>query len=269
MDYLRVAFMRSEKLRRQIKFIYEKGGMYKVYNNNLLYHGCIPMDDDGEFYALPAAGVRGGKELMDYCEKMARAGFFAKDGTPERQAGKDLLWFLWCGKDSPLCARKKIATFERLLIDDKAAWVEPKNAYYKSWDDEKIAVKILCEFGLDNSSSHIINGHLPVHKGENPRKANGRILVIDGGFCKAYHDSTGIGGYTLIYNADGMRLQAHQPFFDRADAIKNNADILSQTVIYDHKADIMRIRETDRGTEIRERIADLMLLLNEYDSGNS
>jgi fructose-1,6-bisphosphatase-3 len=269
MDYLRVAFMRSEKLRRQIKFIYEKGGMYKVYNNNLLYHGCIPMDDDGEFYALPAAGGRKGKELMDYCEKMARAGFFAKDGTPERQAGKDLLWFLWCGKDSPLCARKKIATFERLLIDDKAAWIEPKNAYYKSWDDEKIAVKILCEFGLDNSSSHIINGHLPVHKGENPRKANGRILVIDGGFCKAYHDSTGIGGYTLIYNADGMRLQAHQPFFDRADAIKNNADILSQTVIYDHKADKMRIRETDRGTEIRERIADLMLLLNEYDSGNS
>lgn len=267
MDYLRVAFMRSEKLNRQIKFIYEKGGMYKVYNNNLLYHGCIPMDDNGSFLPLPAAENRKGKALMDYCEKMARIGYFAKDGTTERQAGKDFLWFLWCGKDSPLCARKKIATFERLLISDKGSWIEPKNAYYKSWDNEDIAIMILEEFGLNTPASHIINGHLPVHKGENPRKANGRILVIDGGFCKAYHNSTGIGGYTLIYNADGMRLQAHQPFFDRADAIKNNADILSQTVIFEHKSDKMRIRETDLGTEIREKIADLMMLVDEYESG--
>ena len=268
MEYLRVAFMRSEKLNRQIKFLYEKGGMYKVYNNNLLYHGCIPMDEDGEFLKLKAGGDRCGRELMDYCGKMARIGYFGKDGTPERQAGKDFLWFLWCGKDSPLCARKKIATFERLLIADKDSWVEPKNAYYRSWDDERIAIKILEEFGLNSIGSHIINGHLPVHKGENPMKANGRILVIDGGFCKAYHGSTGIGGYTLIYNADGMRLQAHEPFFDRADAIKNNADIISQTVIFEHKADKMRIRETDRGTEIREKIADLMLLMQEYESGS-
>ena len=267
MEYLRVAFMRSEKLKRQIKFLYEKGGMYKVYNNNLLYHGCIPMDENGDFLSLPAAGGRRGKSLMDYCDKMARVGFFAKLGSPERQAGKDFLWFLWCGKDSPLCARKRIATFERLLIGDKDAWVEPKNAYYRSWDDEKIAIKILQEFGLSEIGSHIINGHLPVHKGENPMKANGRILVIDGGFCKAYHGSTGIGGYTLIYNADGMRLQAHEPFFDRADAIKNNADIVSQTIIFESKSDKMRIRETDKGSSIRERIADLMLLLQEYDDG--
>ena len=267
MEYLRVAFMRSEKLKRQIKFLYEKGGMYKVYNNNLLYHGCIPMDENGDFLSLPAAGGRRGKSLMDYCDKMARGGFFAKLGSSERQAGKDFLWFLWCGKDSPLCARKRIATFERLLINDKDAWVEPKNAYYRSWDDEKIAIKILQEFGLSEIGSHIINGHLPVHKGENPMKANGRILVIDGGFCKAYHGSTGIGGYTLIYNADGMRLQAHEPFFDRADAIKNNADIVSQTIIFESKSDKMRIRETDKGSAIRERIADLMLLLQEYDDG--
>ena len=267
MEYLRVAFMRSEKLKRQIKFLYEKGGMYKVYNNNLLYHGCIPMDENGDFLSLPAAGGRRGKSLMDYCDKMARVGFFAKLGSSERQAGKDFLWFLWCGKDSPLCARKRIATFERLLINDKDAWVEPKNAYYRSWDDEKIAIKILQEFGLSEIGSHIINGHLPVHKGENPMKANGRILVIDGGFCKAYHGSTGIGGYTLIYNADGMRLQAHEPFFDRADAIKNNADIVSQTIIFESKSDKMRIRETDKGSAIRERIADLMLLLQEYDDG--
>ena len=267
MEYLRVAFMRSEKLTRQIKFLYEKGGMYKVFNNNLLYHGCIPMDENGEFLTLSAGGERCGKDLMDYCDKMARVGYFAKIGSDQRQVGKDFLWFLWCGKDSPLCARKKIATFERLLIDDKNAWVEPKNAYYRAWNDEKIAIKILKEFGLGEIGSHIINGHLPVHKGEDPMKANGRIIVIDGGFCKAYHGSTGIGGYTLIYNADGMRLQAHEPFFDREDAIKNNADIVSQTVIYEHKADKMRIRETDLGTEIRERIADLMMLLGEYENG--
>ena len=267
MEYLRVAFMRSERLNRQIRFIFDKGGMYKVYNNNLLYHGCIPMDDNGEFMSLAAAGGRSGRALMDYCDKMARTGYYGKKDSDERQAGKDFLWFLWCGKDSPLCARKKIATFERLLIEDKDSWVEPKNAYYRSWDDEKIAIKILEEFGLNSIGSHIINGHLPVHKGENPLKANGRILVIDGGFCKAYHGSTGIGGYTLIYNADGMRLQAHEPFFDRADAIKNNADIVSETIIFEHKADKMRIRETDKGSEIRERIADLLMLMEEYENG--
>lgn len=267
MENLRVAFMRSEKLNRQIRFLFEKGRMYTVYNNNLLYHGCIPMDESGEFLCLAAADGRSGKALMDYCDKKARSGYFAKIGSDERQAGKDFLWFLWCGKDSPLCARKKIATFERLLIKDKETWIEPKNAYYRSWDNEAIAIKILEEFGLNSIGSHIINGHLPVNKGENPMKANGRILVIDGGFCKAYHGSTGIGGYTLIYNADGMRLQAHEPFFDREDAIRNNADIVSQTVIFEHKADKMRIRETDKGAVIRERIADLMMLMNEYENG--
>ena len=160
-----------------------------------------------------------------------------------------------------------MTSFERLLVEDKNAWIEPKNAYYNAWDNEKIAIKILSEFGLNSMGSHIINGHLPVHKGENPIKANGRILVIDGGFCRAYHDSTGIGGYTLIYNADGMRLQAHQPFFDKADAIKNNADIISQTIIFDHKYDKMRIRETDRGAEIREKISDLLMLMEEYEKG--
>ncbi len=268
MAYLKVAFMRSEKLSRQVRFLYEKGEMYTVYNNNLLYHGCIPMTEDGEFLALRAADGRRGKELMDYCEKMARSGYFAKEGSAEKQAGKDFLWFLWCGKDSPLCARKKIATFERLLIDDKESWVEPKNAYYRSWNDKKIAIKILEEFGLSPYGSHIINGHIPVSKGENPLKASGKIVVIDGGFCKAYHGATGIGGYTLVYNAEGLRLLAHEPFTGKDNAIKNNADIISSTTIFESKADKMRIRETDRGNEIRERIADLMLLMKEYESGN-
>ena len=268
MEYLRVAFMRSEKLQRQIRFLFDRGGMYKVYNNNLLYHGCIPMNEDGSFMALDAAGGLSGKALMDYCDKKARIGYFGKDGSIEKREGKDFLWFLWCGKDSPLCARKKIATFERLLISDENAWVEPKNAYYNSWNDEKIAIKILEEFGLNSIGSHIINGHLPVKQGEHPLKANGRIIVIDGGFCKAYHGSTGIGGYTLIYNADGIRLQAHEPFFSREEAIKGNLDIVSETVIFEHKADKMRVRQTDRGAEIREKIADLMLLMQEYESGN-
>lgn len=268
MEYLRVAFMRSDKLQRQIRFLYDKGGMYKIYNNNLLYHGCIPMNEEGSFMALEATGGLSGKALMDYCDKKARMGYFAKNGTDEKREGKDFLWFLWCGKDSPLCARKKIATFERLLISDEDAWNEPKNAYYNSWNDEKIAIKILEEFGLNSIGSHIINGHLPVKQGEHPLKANGRIIVIDGGFCKAYHDSTGIGGYTLIYNADGIRLQAHEPFFSREQAIKDNLDIISETVIYEHKADKMRVRQTDRGAKIREKISDLMLLLQEYESGN-
>ena len=268
MAYLKVAFMRSEKLSRQVRFLYEKGGMYTVYNNNLLYHGCIPMNADGEFLALMAAGGRSGKALMDYCEKMARSGFFAKEGSKERQAGKDFLWFLWCGKDSPLCARKKIATLERLLIKDKSTWVEPKNDYYLAWDNEKIALKILREFNLAPYGSHIVNGHIPVNKGENPIKANGKIIVIDGGFCKAYHGATGIGGYTLIYNADGLKMLAHEPFTNKIDAIRNNKDIISSTTIFESKADRLRIRETDKGEDIREKIADLMLLMKEYEIGN-
>ncbi|MBP3402229.1 MAG: fructose-1,6-bisphosphatase [Clostridia bacterium] len=267
MNYLKVAFMRSEKLTRQVRFLYEKGGMYTVYNNNLLYHGCIPMTDDGEFLALRAADGRSGKELMDYCEEMAHVGFFAKDGSAEKQKGKDFLWFLWCGKDSPLCARKKIATFERLLIEDKGAWVEPKNAYYLSWNHKEIALKILKEFGLPSYGSHIINGHIPVNKGENPIKAGGKIVVIDGGFCKAYHGATGIAGYTLVYNAEGLRLLAHEPFTSKENAIRNNADIISSTTIFESKADKMRIRETDKGNEIREKIADLMVLMEKYENG--
>ena len=268
MEHLRIAFTRSERLNRHIKFLFDKGGMYKIYNNNLLFHGGIPMTDDGRFMELSAAGGRKGKSLMDYCDKMARSGYFSKDRSEKKKRGMDFLWFLWCGKDSPLCARKKIATFERLLVKEKSAWIEPKNAYYKAWENEGMAIKILNEFGLSGIGSHIINGHIPVQKGESPIKANGRIIVIDGGFCKAYHDSTGIGGYTLIYNADGMRIQAHHPFLGKDNAIKNNEDIISETIVFERKNKKMLIRETDYGAEIREKIADLIMLIKEYESGN-
>ena len=269
MKYLKHAFMRSEKLQRHIKLLFRKGGMYTVYNRNLLFHGCIPLNEDGSFMALDAFDGKSGRALMDTADKAARRGFFAKEGTLERQNGKDVLWFLWCGKDSPLCARKKIATFERQYIADESTWVEPKNTYYDSWNNKRIADRILKEFGLGGVGSHIINGHIPIKskKGEAPLKAGGKLIVIDGGFCKAYHSQTGIGGYTLIYSSDGMRLCAHGSFTGYADAIKNNADIISDTVIFNQANTKIRIRDTDLGAQIRDKIADLMMLLSEYEGG--
>ena len=269
MKYLKHAFMRSEKLSRHIRLLFRKGGMYTVYNRNLLFHGCIPLNEDGSFMALDAFGGKCGRALMDAADKAARRGFFAKEGSLDRQNGKDILWFLWCGKDSPLCARKKIATFERQYIADERTWVEPKNTYYDSWNNKRIADRILKEFGLGGVGSHIINGHIPIKskKGEAPLKAGGKLIVIDGGFCKAYHSQTGIGGYTLIYSSDGMRLCAHGSFTGYSDAVKNNADIISDTVIFDQANDKIRIRDTDLGVEIRDKITDLMMLLSEYEGG--
>ena len=269
MRYLKNAFMRSEKLQAHARFLYEKGEIYTIFNKNLLFHGCIPIEDDGSFMKFSLAQGKSGKAFMDFCDKAARQGYFAKEGSIARSYGKDFLWFLWCGKDSPLCARKKIATFERLLIEDKSAWEEPKNAYYRSWNDENIVQKILEEFGLGEERSHIVNGHIPVQKkkGETPLKASGKLILIDGGFCRAYQASTGIAGYTLIYNADGMRISAHEPFRGIDDAISNNTDILSDTVIFEHSADKIRVRDTDTGKRLAEKISDLMKLLEGYESG--
>jgi len=268
MRYLKNAFMRSEKLQRHAQFLYEKGEMYTVYNKNLLFHGCIPLEKDGSLMSLAAAGGRSGKELMDYCDEMARKAYFLRDGSEERRRAKDFIWFLWCGKNSPLCAREKITTFERLFIDDKECWHEPKNTYYHSWDDEKIVDMILKEFSLGGAGSYIINGHIPVTKGETPIKANGRLIVIDGGFCKAYQSSTGIGGYTLIYNSQGMSIAVHEPFRGRENAIKNNVDVISDRVIFKSSDDVIRVKDTDNGARIREKICDLMFLLSAYEDGS-
>ncbi len=269
MHYLKNAFMRSEKLQKHIAFFFEKGEMYTVFNRNLLFHGCIPLDEKGEFIRFELADGRSGKAFMDYCDRMARKGFFGKVGSPERQKGKDFLWFLWCGKNSPLCAREKIATFERLFVKDEAAWVEPKNFYYHSWNDPTISEKILREFSLGGDGSHIINGHIPIRpkRGESPLKANGKLIVIDGGFCRAYQETTGIGGYTLIYNAEGMRISAHEPFDGKGSAIRNNADIISDTVVFEHSENRILVRDTDGGKDIRRRIDDLTLLLKAYEEG--
>ncbi len=269
MQYLKNAFMRSEKLQAHAKFLFEKGEIYTIYNKNLLFHGCIPLEDDGTFMKFPLAQNKSGKEFMDFCDKAARRGYFAKEGSPARSYGKDFLWFLWCGKDSPLCARKKIATFERLLVNDKSTWEEPKNAYYRSWNDEHVANMILEEFGLGGEHSHIVNGHIPVKKkkGEEPVKANGKLILIDGGFCRAYQETTGTAGYTLIYNADGMRISAHEQFLGIDDSVKNNSDIVSETVIFEHVTDKIRVRDTDTGRAIIEKIKDLKELLEGYETG--
>jgi len=269
MQYLKNAFMRSYKLQNHIRFLYEKGEVYTIFNNNLLFHGCIPLNDDGSFMKFDLAQGKSGKSLMDFCDRAARQGFFAREGSLARSYGKDFLWFLWCGKDSPLCARKKIATFERLLIEDKKVWEEPKNAYYNCWNDEKIVDKILAEFSLSGEHTHIINGHVPVQSknGETPVKANGKLVLIDGGFCRAYQASTGIAGYTLIYNADGMRISAHGPFRGVQNAIKNNADILSDTVIFERATEKIRVKDTDVGRRISEQIDDLTKLLEGYETG--
>ncbi len=269
MYYLKNAFMRSEKLQKHVSFLFQKGEMYTVFNHNLLFHGSIPLDKNGEFLKFDCANGLSGRPFMDYCDRMARQGYFAKEGTAEKQKGKDFLWFLWCGKNSPLCAREKITTFERLFIDDAAAWVEPKNAYYSSWNDEKIAKKILNEFSLGGVGSHIINGHIPIKtkKGEAPVKANGRLIVIDGGFCEAYRDTTGIGGYTLIYNAEGIRISAHEPFRGKHNAIINNVDILSDTVVFEPADRKILVKDTDKGDEIKYKINDLTLLKSAFEQG--
>jgi fructose-1,6-bisphosphatase-3 len=269
MHYLKNAFMRSEKLQKHVAFLFEKGEMYTILNKNLLFHGCIPLDENGEFIKFECAGGLSGRAFMDYCDRVARLGFFAKEGSAERQNGKDFLWFLWCGKNSPLCAREKITTFERLYIEDSATWVEPKNYYYNSWNDERVADKILAEFSLGGAGSHIVNGHIPIksRKGEAPVKANGKLIVIDGGFCQAYQSTTGIGGYTLIYNAEGVRISAHEPFRGRENAIKNNVDIISDTVVFESSASKILVKDTDQGAVIQERIEDLSLLGKAYESG--
>lgn len=269
MNYLKNAFMRSQKLQSHVRFLYEKGEIYTIFNKNLMFHGCIPLNDDGSFMEFPLAQGKSGKEFMDFCDKAARKGYFSREGSIAKSFGKDFLWFLWCGKDSPLCARKKIATFERTLIDAPKLWEEPKNAYYRCWNDEKIVSRILEEFSVRGEHSHIINGHIPVQykKGESPLKANGKLILIDGGFCRAYQKTTGIAGYTLIYNADGMRISAHESFKGVHDAIVNNADVLSETVVFEQATDKIRVKDTDIGNKLSIKISDLRELLECYETG--
>lgn len=258
------AFRESRALRRHMDFIFRKGSTYLCANGNLLYHGCFPMTADGRFARVRHGGKwYSGRALMDYADKVVASAWVQGDA-----GALDMMWYLWCGKDSPFSGRE-FHTFERAFLDDKATWEEPKNPYFDFWEDAEAMGRILTEFGLDPTSGHIINGHTPVkaRKGESPVKAGGKLFIIDGGFCKAYQPTTGLAGYTLIYSSHGIRLKSHRPFDGLASVLSDNADIESDSVPVETFPRRLYIADTDHGTKLKKQIAALNALLKAYRSG--
>lgn len=263
------SFLHCEKLQRHIQLLLKKGSIYRVYNDNLLYHGCVPMNEDGEFTSVNIYGnYYSGKALFDVLESYVRKAFFASDPV-EKEKGADMIWYIWTAPNSPLYGRAKMATFERYFLDDEDVKVEPKNAYYNLINDPKIADKILKEFGLEGNGVHIINGHVPVHRmrGESPVKSDGKVIVIDGGFSKAYRSRTGIAGYTLIYNSYGLTLTAHEPFVSAETAIREEIDIVSKREAVEYADKRILVGDTDKGKRMRQRIRDIKELIAAYQSG--
>ena len=267
---IKTAFLNSEKLQEHVRFLYNKGSLYKVYNGNLLYHGCMPFCEDGKFKRVSLFGEEYyGKELYDKIEAYARKGYFSLD-PEEKKKGLDTLFFMWEHPDSPVFGKKKMATFERYFVEEKSTHEEIKNPYYKLIDHEEVVNLILEEFGLDVNTGHIVNGHVPVEakKGESPIRCDGKLLIIDGGFSKAYQPKTGIAGYTLMFNSYGMFLAAHEPFESVEKAVLEGSDIHSQTQIIERRVDRITVADTDIGKKMRETVEDLKLLLQAYRDGN-
>ena len=271
MESLRSSFLHSEKLQKHIRFLYAKGSMYLNYNNNLLYHGCIPMTEDGEFKEVCLKGKKySGKALLDKSEQIAREGFFGKNGSAEKEYGEDFLWYLWCGSGSPVYGKNKMTTFERYFIEDESIWAEVKDPYYKLSSSPDICKKILTEFGIEpDAFSHIINGHVPVKikKGESPIKAGGKLLVIDGGLSKAYQSQTGIAGYTLLFNSHGLLLSEHGAFESVESAIMEEKDIYSSLDSVDVAPKRILVEDTDAGKAQAKKIDALKALVNAYQKG--
>ena len=261
---LRHAFRHSPRLHEHIAFLYKNGQIYRTHNGNLLYHGCVPLNADGTFLRKTFHGEPyAGKAFMDYADRVARRAYYSGD----REA-LDFMWYLWCGTDSPLCGRK-ITTFARVFIEDKAAWKEPQNPYYEWYNSGDKCSEILEEFGLTDPASIIVNGHTPVRvtHGESPLRAGGRLVIIDGGFCRAYQKTTGIAGYTLIANSRCMRLMSHQPFTSLKDAQETGKDIHSQSFEFASWPERKYVRDTDHGKQLRERMDDLLELLDACRNG--
>ncbi len=269
MERLCLAFQGSEKLQRHMRFLLSKGSLYLVYNGNLLYHGSIPLNEDGSFHEMELDGQKvSGRALLDALDRTVRRAYFSRD--PERKAqAVDMLYYLWCGKWSPLFGKERMATFERQFITDKETHAEPKSPYYRLYNDEEVVLRIFDEFGLDHEHSRIISGHVPVKskKGESPLKCGGRLLIIDGGFSRAYQGETGIAGYTLIYNSRGLKLVAHEPFRGREEAIRSGKDIHSETTLIERLENRVTVGDTDNGARLKESIHDLEELLFAYRSG--
>lgn len=270
LDELRGAFADSERLHRHIAFLYAHGGMYRIFNQNLLFHGCVPMTEDGRMAQVEFGGrSMAGRELLDYCDAAARRAYFGRDDAGEDTDSLDMMWYLWCGRLSPLYGRSKMTTFERMFIRDPAVAEEQKNPYYRWCNEEPVCEAILRDFGIVTPYAHIVNGHVPVRavEGESPVKANGRLIVIDGGLCRAYQPTTGIAGYTLIFNSQGMRILSHQPFGSLEEAVREDRDIRSHSFVFETGSDRMLVRDTDVGNDISNRIYDLTLLLHAYRDG--
>ncbi|HJB24353.1 MAG TPA: fructose-1,6-bisphosphatase [Candidatus Jeotgalibaca pullicola] len=262
-------FLNSERLHKHIQFLYSRGSMYLKYNENLLFHGCVPLNKDGSFMEMTINQKKySGKALLDKYEDVLRKGYLNR--KKENQEYLDYIWYQWEGKASSLFGKDKMTTFERLYISDKRTHIEEKNIYYKERDNVETCERILEEFGLDPSKGHIINGHTPVKekRGENPLKADGKLIVIDGGFSKAYQDTTGLAGYTLLYNSFGMQLVSHQPFTSVHDALVNEIDIVSTRRIVDKELERKTVRETDVGIRLTQQVQDLQKLLAAYQEGH-
>ena len=263
-DKLVQEFTGSDHLRSHIDFLYRHGSMYLVRNSNLLFHGCVPMSADGTFTNVNCLGTwRAGRDYMDFCDSIARRAWRTRE-----QEALDWMWYLWVGHKSPASGRL-VKTFERSYIADESTWAEPMDPYFELTREVPACDAIMREFGIVPGSGHIINGHTPVKtiKGESPIRADGRLLVIDGGFCQAYHPKTGIAGYTLIASSRGMRLKAHEAFKSVEEAIMRNADIQSETTRFDVPTRRLMVSDTDTGEEIRAQINDLRQLLEAYRTG--
>ena len=270
MERLCSAFMKSYKLQKHARFLFSKGGMYKIYNGNLLYHGCVPLNPDGSFAEVTIGDKKySGKALYDVLENYARKGFYSNKDTTDRIKGQDIIWYCWTGPGSPVYGKDKFTVFERYFVDAEETHKETKNVYYKLYDNEKVVESILEEFGLDKNTGHIVNGHVPVVKkqGESPIKCGGKLLVIDGGFAKAYHAKTGIAGYTLVNNSWELRLVSHEEFESKEAAIVNESDIFSDTITVEKYPERKRVADTDAGKQMQKQIEEIERLLYAYREG--
>lgn len=269
MERLENAFLNCEKLQQHMRFLLAKGSLYKVYNSNLLYHGCVPLNEDGSLKEVEIAHKKyKGRALYEVLDACIRKGFFAIL-PKEKEYGRDMMWYIWLHENSPLFGKDKMATFERYFLKEKETHAEKKNPYYYLLEEEAVMNGILREFDLPEEGTHIVNGHVPVKtiSGENPVKCNGKVLVIDGGFSKAYQKETGIAGYTLIYNSYGLILVAHEPFESTEAAIERESDIHSESIIIKRVRARKMVGDTDNGKELKDRIEDLERLLNAYRDG--
>lgn len=262
---LKYAFLHSEKIQKHLNFLFSKGSIYLCYNGNLLYHGCIPLDSNGDFSVVSHNGKNySGKAYLDYCERKLRQIYKKKD-----KSLLDFPWYLWCSPNSPLFGKKNIATFERMYIDDASTHKEEKQSYFQLWDDEKISNKIMKEFDIDCKHGHIINGHVPVRfkYGESPVKANGKLIIIDGGMSTTYRKLTGIAGYTLIFNSYGLAITSHSPFESIDSIVEKNQEMMSQKFIVEKAGRRLLVGDTDKGKKLLADIEDLKNLMFLYNSG--